>query len=477
MLVEFGHWTSLRLCVYGRGPVPVALAAVFLISLPLAVRGQDKEAVLRLSKAGRTSVLSCGEHEVGELIRKRVTLLNDTQQTVRAAVVSKTQDVVVLSSPAKGLEPGQQAEIDVAVIVPMKSGEFSFPVEIKLVAGKHHSEVRFTGRAVSRAKQNKTTDSKGTDAEPFYDTRVVDLGTVWQGKPVRHRFEVQNTGSKPLKIHKVEACCGARAIPPASKTIAPRGKATVTVEVRSSRVCGRIAKCGWVFFEGGRRPLRLWIKAFVKPEFRLSSKRLSLGAIPYGKIVKRSVRIDLLRPGDHTLTPAPHPDERVKLSLTRLPLDKTDSAAHRSWRLDVHVAGGQPLGRIREEIDLRTSSENTPALHISLAGEVAGDLSLSQEEVLLGFVRPGENSFGTVDVEFLSQGVTVTKVTTESPIVAAELTEPEGVVQSSGTRRQVVVRMRPGNETPKGPFRSYVVLSTTGTPQTIRIPVIAHVQR
>jgi hypothetical protein len=56
-----------------------------------------------------------------------------------------------------------------------------------------------------------------------------DFGTVPQGKPVFHFFEVVNTGSTPLKIDNIVTSCGCTTPEWSKEPIAPGGTAKIKV--------------------------------------------------------------------------------------------------------------------------------------------------------------------------------------------------------------------------------------------------------
>jgi len=51
------------------------------------------------------------------------------------------------------------------------------------------------------------TESKATAVLQVKETEY-DFGTIPQGKPVFHNFEIMNSGSRPLKLDNVQASCG-----------------------------------------------------------------------------------------------------------------------------------------------------------------------------------------------------------------------------------------------------------------------------
>ncbi len=80
--------------------------------------------------------------------------------------------------------------------------------------------------------QNVTSIS--TLAVPAEETLVIkenehDFGKIPQGKPVTYVFEIQNTGTTPLKLDNVQASCGCTTPVWNKEDIAPGAVAQITV--------------------------------------------------------------------------------------------------------------------------------------------------------------------------------------------------------------------------------------------------------
>ena len=72
------------------------------------------------------------------------------------------------------------------------------------------------------------TETNAADVLQLKETEY-DFGTIPQGKPVFHNFEIVNTGSTPLKLDNVQASCGCTT-PEWSKE-AINAKSTATIKV------------------------------------------------------------------------------------------------------------------------------------------------------------------------------------------------------------------------------------------------------
>jgi hypothetical protein len=74
------------------------------------------------------------------------------------------------------------------------------------------------------------TAQTGAAAEPLQFKEVAyDFGSVPQGKPVFHYFEVKNTGTKPVVLNDIQASCGCTTPEWSKDPIAPGATAKIKV--------------------------------------------------------------------------------------------------------------------------------------------------------------------------------------------------------------------------------------------------------
>jgi Protein of unknown function (DUF1573) len=72
--------------------------------------------------------------------------------------------------------------------------------------------------------------TSATPPEPLQFKEVeYDFGSVPQGKPVYHFFEIKNTGSKPITLNDVHASCGCTTPEWSKDPIAPGATAKIKV--------------------------------------------------------------------------------------------------------------------------------------------------------------------------------------------------------------------------------------------------------
>ena len=71
-------------------------------------------------------------------------------------------------------------------------------------------------------------ESKAADVLQVKETEY-DFGTIPQGKPVFHSFEIANTGTTPLKLDNVQASCGCTTPEWSKEAISANGTAKIKV--------------------------------------------------------------------------------------------------------------------------------------------------------------------------------------------------------------------------------------------------------
>jgi hypothetical protein len=108
--------------------------------------------------------------------------------------------------------------------------------------------------------QTATKPPEANDVLLVKETRY-DFGKIPQGKPVKHIFEVVNTGKEPLQIENVQASCGCTTPEWSHDPIAPGASKKITVGYNAAAQ-GKFEKPITVFYNSGKTKL-LYIKGEV----------------------------------------------------------------------------------------------------------------------------------------------------------------------------------------------------------------------
>lgn len=108
--------------------------------------------------------------------------------------------------------------------------------------------------------QTSANQAGASDVLLVKETRY-DFGKIPQGKPVKHIFEVVNTGKEPLQIENVQASCGCTTPEWSHDPIAPGASKKITVGYNAATK-GKFEKPITVFYHSGKTKL-LYIKGEV----------------------------------------------------------------------------------------------------------------------------------------------------------------------------------------------------------------------
>jgi len=118
------------------------------------------------------------------------------------------------------------------------------------------------------------------------------FGTIRQGEQVPHTFIFKNTGDQPLEITKVKSSCGCTAALVDERQIAPGASGEVKVNFDSTRFSGSITKTVYIYTNDlPNKLVQLHLRGEIKAELQLSSRRLQIGPVAAGTVIKTSVTL------------------------------------------------------------------------------------------------------------------------------------------------------------------------------------------
>ena len=106
------------------------------------------------------------------------------------------------------------------------------------------------GFAVTAQKSVHTAPAETVDILLLKETQY-NFGRIAQGKPVKHIFEVVNTGKDPLQIENVQASCGCTTPEWEQTPIAAGGTKQITVGYNAA-ASGPFEKTITVFYDSGK---------------------------------------------------------------------------------------------------------------------------------------------------------------------------------------------------------------------------------
>lgn len=212
---------------------------------------------------------------------------------------------------------------------------------------------------------------------------VSDFGTVEQGTPVTHVFQLKNTGDAALRISNVKSSCGCTAAVVSDHEVPPGGEARVLATLDTTRMAGRATKVLSVYSDDAQVPVAaLTLTGIVLADVTLTPNPVYLGRIRRGEVATREV---VIRPG------RPLGKDTVRAVTGELSGLRTrlETAPDGAQRLILGLAPDVPLGRFSRELRLETTSARQPTLVLPVFGSIEGDVVVLPSQVTFGVARAG----------------------------------------------------------------------------------------
>jgi len=216
------------------------------------------------------------------------------------------------------------------------------------------------------------------------DEGVHDFGAVERGTTVSHTFVLHNGGGLPLRIEHVKSSCGCTVGVASERDVPPAGEGRVAVTLDTARLSGRTTKIATVYTNDPDTPAAsLVLTGQVLTDLVVTPSPLYLGRVRRGQHVEREVLVAPGRAGaDYAVTAVEPSTLAVQARLE----PRSDGPGQ---RVVVVLDADMPLGRLNEQLTLRTSSAREPVLTVPVMGSVEGDVVVLPPQVTFGTARSG----------------------------------------------------------------------------------------
>jgi hypothetical protein len=214
---------------------------------------------------------------------------------------------------------------------------------------------------------------------------VHDFGSVERGASVSHTFAVPNAGSSLLRLEHVKGSCGCTVAVVSDPDVPPGGEGRVNVTLDTSALAGRTTKVIMVYTSHPAVPtVRLGLTGEVVADLVVSPNALYLGRVRRGEAVEHEIAVVPGRPGgEYAVTAAvEHGNPALRARIE----PRVDGPGQ---RVIVALDADVPLGRLSEQIVLRTTSPTTPHLTVPVFGSVEGDVVVLPRHVTLSAGQAG----------------------------------------------------------------------------------------
>jgi hypothetical protein len=249
------------------------------------------------------------------------------------------------------------------------------------------------------------------------DLTIYDFGTLDETQTAEHTFVLRNEGDQPLTIARVDVSCGCTTTQVQGSTIPPGGSTTLNAKINLMGRRGRQDKNIFIHSNDPAQPqYTLKMSGTVITEVDIVPPRLDFLDMKENQSVQREVRI--------TNTTA-KPMKILKMDATGsaftarlVPLDEG-----KTWRVAVETAPPLGGGLNRGTITLQTDNPKYPYLTIPVAVQVASDVIVVPNVIVLPYVPAEKPKPATVYLAVRSRtgkDFKITRVDTPSPEVTVK---------------------------------------------------------
>jgi len=319
------------------------------------------------------------------------------------------------------------------------------------------------GVARTAFAQDNLLAKQQTGGAPKAETKVesFDFGSVKQGATVTQTFSVFNKGDAPLKILDVQADCGCTVAEPESRLIDPGSSANINVIFDTTGFRGYKVKTVRIYTNDPRdNALVFSLKGNIQRDVELEPARVYFGPVRRGEPKTIQVKFQKYSTEETEITDILGRSESVEIQ-------RTDTG------FDVRLKDSVPFGVFRDRIVVKTTSKETPIIHLPVFARVNGDIVAKPSDVSFGLIEGPlvKEVSREVELSFAGSGaLEVLDVKSDTRGLVAEMVEGAGATR-------IRVTLKPGV---RGVFHSKVTVRTNHPDEdqkVVEIPVYGIVSK
>ena len=303
------------------------------------------------------------------------------------------------------------------------------------------------------------------------DNSVFDFGAIAQGAPVEHLFTINNAGSDPLKIERLNPSCGCTAASLSAQIIDPGNSATIRTVFDTTGFQGYKVKTVRVYSNDPQQPsIVLTLKGSVIPDVVVDPPRIFFGNVKKGSAASITVTV---AGSEQNTVKILDVDSRSSDLVLKVEDTKTDHGSGK--KITVNLKEDLPVGTIRSRIAVKTSSEKNPVVQIPIFAKIVGEVQMVPADVSFGLIE-GPLSLDAIQRVALESSaghpVRILSAESDNPAVAVDANSPE-----DGSKNELLVRLKQGTS---GMIRALVTVVTDHpdpTQNKLTLPVYAIVTK
>ncbi len=295
---------------------------------------------------------------------------------------------------------------------------------------------------------------------------VFDFGSVERGATVEHTFVLANAGDATLRIDNVKSSCGCTVAVVSDRDVAPGREGRVTVTLDTARMAGTKTKTVTVYTnDPAAVSSGLTLTGQVLADVVVTPNPLYLGRLRRGEPSRHEAIVTTGRPGaTFQVVAVEHPNPALHAHVE----PRADGPGQ---RIVVELDRNMPLGRISEQLTLRTTSPREPVITLPVFGSVEGDVAVVPPQVTFGVASRGEDPERELTIRNRGRRpLGVTRIAVQPRQVSYRLREVE-----DGVEYRLTLRLEDG--APAGKVEGAVEIFTDNPDEShIVVPLYAIVR-
>jgi len=301
------------------------------------------------------------------------------------------------------------------------------------------------------------------NGSPVAKTKVdsFDFGSVKQGATVTQTFSVHNKGDAPLKILDVQADCGCTVAEPESRLIDPGSSANINIVFDTTGFRGYKVKTVRIYTNDPQNNALVFsLKGNIQRDVELEPARVYFGTVRRGEPKTLQIKFQKYSTEDTEITDILGRSESLEIK-------RTDTG------FEVMLKDTVPFGIFRDRIVVKTTSKETPIIHLPVFARVNGDIVAKPSDVSFGLIEGPLTKEVSREVELSFAGsddLKVLDLESDTSGLVADMVQEEGATK-------VRVMLKPGV---RGVFHSKVTITTNHPDpdqKVVEIPVYGIVSK
>ena len=224
-------------------------------------------------------------------------------------------------------------------------------------------------------------------ARKMFDRQKIDFGVIATGSDARQWVRIKNVYPHAVHISNVRTTCGCSAAEPEKTDLKPGEETAVEVTMNTVKFRRRKDSNVIVTFDRPQRAeVRVPITAYIRTDVVFEPGAAAFGSIEAGQAATRTITVAYAGRDDWKILDVKASSDNIEVEVTEV----SRGNGQVSYKLDVHVRAGTPVGRVRQLITLVTDDSGSPNVPLLVEGLVEPDISVVPPLLALRTMRAGE---------------------------------------------------------------------------------------